>query len=475
MTALSGLCGREVHCCVNSCIAYTGVYELLDACPHCHADRYTTKTGRNNRARRVPRRIFLYLPLIPRLKALFRDQAMARKLRYRAQRQTDDYIVRDIFDGKHYNRLRGERVVVGTDTLGHRYFSQPTDIALGLSSDGFGPFKSRKQSCWPLLLFNYNLPPSIRTRLENTLCLGVIPGPSSPKEIDSFLEPFIDELEELGRGVPAYDAAAGHPITLHAYLIACFGDMPAVAKLMCMKGHNGVRSCRACRIRAVQPSTGKKTYYTPLSRLFIPDAPHPHRYDPLDLPLRTHANYLEQALHVQASKNDAAEIRRSRRTGINSLSPLARVSSLDFPGSFPHDFMHAMFENVVPMLIDLWTRGGKWDTFGSDNEDYHLPARVWAQIGQACADSGDTIPSAFGCRVPNLAEHRAHATSESMCLFATHIGPAVLRDRFRYPRFYKHFIRLVHLINACLAFEITREGIQEVRAGFAQWVTDFER
>lgn len=471
--ALSGFCGREIHCCINSCVAYTGAYTPLDQCPHCGEERY--KPARNNRVHRAPRCIFLYLPILPRLRNLYRDSTLAQKLRHRAERDLDPANIRDIFDGAHYNRLCGERVAVGGDVLGHHYFSQPTDIALGLSSDGFGPFKSRQKSCWPLLAFNYNLPPTIRTRLENVICLGVVPGPSSPKEIDTFLEPFIDELEDLARGVPAYDAAAGHPITLHAYLLACFGDMPAVAKLMCMKGPNGKHPCRACDIEAVHPEEGDTTNYTPLKRTFVSGAPGPSSYDPLNLPLRSHIDFLEQALYVESAENDAVEERRSRETGINSLSPLARISSLNFPRSFPHDFMHAMFENVVPMLLDLWSRSDKWKTFGNAHEDYHIPPDTWKAIGKACVASGNTIPSAFGCRIPNLAESRRELTAESRCLFATQVGPALLRGQTRYPRFYQHFIRLVGLINTCLRIEITRADLQRIRAGFARWVQDFER
>jgi hypothetical protein len=299
---LSGFRGHNIHCCINSCIAYTGVYQPLNECPHCGEARY--KSARNHCVQCVPCRIFFYLPIIPWLCNLFRDSLMARKLHYRAERPANTNIIHNIFDGTHYASLQGKHVAVGGDVLGHRYFSQPTDIALGLSSDGFGPFKSCKQSCWPLLVFNYNLPPSVRTRLEHVLCLGVIPGPCSPKEIDTFLEPFIDELEELARGVPAYNTAANHPIVLHAYLLACFGDMPAVAKLMCMKGHNGKRRCRACSIVAVH-SESSNTYYTPLLRSFVHSTHDPPRYDPLDLPLRTHADFLKQALHVEASVTDA--------------------------------------------------------------------------------------------------------------------------------------------------------------------------
>ncbi|KAF8604901.1 hypothetical protein BDV93DRAFT_84112, partial [Ceratobasidium sp. AG-I] len=233
------------------------------------------------------------------------------------------------------------------------------------------------------------------------------------------------------------------------------------------------RPCRACKIKAVH-AVGHKTNYTPLSRAFVRHA-DPPCYDPLDLPLRTHADYLKDAIHVESATTDLAENRRARRTGIKSLSPLVRISSLNFPKSFPHDFMHVMFENIIPMLLDLWTQSGKWKSFGTEHEDYHLPPDVWSAIGKACASSGKTIPSAFGCRVPDVAKSRYELTAESKCLFATHIGPALLRNRFRYPCFYQHFVRLVQLIHTCLDLEITRQHVEEVRRDFSRWVQDFER
>ena len=41
------------------------------------------------------------------------------------------------------------------------YFSDGHDIALGLLTDGFAPFKKCDKMCWPIILFNYNLPPEI--------------------------------------------------------------------------------------------------------------------------------------------------------------------------------------------------------------------------------------------------------------------------------------------------------------------------
>lgn len=429
----------------------------------------------------LPAKYFQYLPIIPRLINMYRHRETVERLAYRSTCRPSSDTISDIFDGQHDKRLHRCRVVVDGERLAHRFFSQPTDIALGLSSDGFGPFKSRKKTCWPLLAFNYNLKPHIRFRLKNLICLGVIPGPLQPKDIGSFLRPFIDELEDLARGVPAYDALNNRPFCLHAYLLDCFGDMPAVAKLMYMKGHNGKHPCRACRICGVRnphPSTedDNKTNYVPLSRPFTTGRHEPRRFDPLDLPRRSHHQFILQAQQVESAPTDAEENRRSRHFGINALSPLARLSSLDFPASFPHDFMHAIFENVIPTLIDLWTHSGRrFSNFGTGRENYVLAADVWKDIGLACAQSGSTIPSAFGCRVPNLAQERAQTTAESTLLFATLLAPALLRHQFKSRVYYTHFIELVRLINLCLDFELPRRDLRTVREGFAKWVKDYER
>lgn len=475
---LSGIKGVRIDCCVNSCMAFTSPFDALDYCLCCGENRYRSRLDPN--APRTARKYFQYIPLIPRLINMYRHPETANVLAYRSTYEASAQLVRDIFDGEHYQNLRRSRVVVNGETLRHNFFSLPTDIALGLSSDGFGPFKSRKKSCWPLIAFNYNLKPHVRFRLENLLCLGVIPGPHAPKDIGTFLSPLIDELEDLARGVPAYDSRSNHPFALHAYLIACFGDMPAVAKLMYMKGHNGKHPCRACRIGGVRnpdpaPGEDNKTNYTPLSRPFTTGRHEPRHHNPLELPRRTHREFIMHAQLVEAAHNDAEEDRRSRHYGINALSPLSRLSSINFPASFPHDFMHVMFENVVPMLIDLWTHSRKFATFGTGNEDYIIDNDVWREIGAACVQSGATIPAVFGCRIPNLAQDRPQTTAESTLLFATLLAPALLRNRFNSRHYYDHFIKLVQLIDMCMALELPQHQIEEIRNGFATWVIDFER
>ena len=132
------------------------------------------------------------------------------------------------FDGSNYKTLRKTHVTIGAEKQNHKYFEDPRDITLGVSMDGFTPFKKHKHTFWPLIIFNYNLPPKIQFLIQHIICIGVIPGPKKPKDFDSFLW-LIEELLELASGVWAFDVTAETMFTLRAFLIIAFGDMPAIS------------------------------------------------------------------------------------------------------------------------------------------------------------------------------------------------------------------------------------------------------
>ncbi|KAF8601798.1 hypothetical protein BDV93DRAFT_410381, partial [Ceratobasidium sp. AG-I] len=142
---LSGIQGVRIDCCIDVCVAFTGEYESYQNCPQCGKDRYEPDPQRPGQSR--PRKTFQYIPLIPRLINMYRDCKMADKLGYRGNFRSMAGVFRDIFDGALYQRLRSRRVWVSGQKFDHNYFDMPTDVALGLSTDGFGPFKSHKQSC----------------------------------------------------------------------------------------------------------------------------------------------------------------------------------------------------------------------------------------------------------------------------------------------------------------------------------------
>jgi hypothetical protein len=396
IATLSGLEPEIYHACINSCVAYTGTLESRTTCPFCTEKRLNTD-GR-------PRQKFVYIPLIPRLQAFAMNQRVSQLMQYRHEFTTGSDetcskpgVVKDVFDGELYKELCHENVVVGDETLSHRYFDDRRDVALGLSTDGFGPFKRHKHTCWPLIVFNYNLPPDIRFQMENILSLGVIPGPKKPKDPNSFLWPFVREMLRLAIGVVSFDILSREMFRLCSYLIEVFGDIPAISMIMRIIGHNGYSPCRMCKILGLRvPGSSSTTHYVPLERSRHPDAAASGSYDPRNLPLRSHDEMLEQAKHAEAAPTEAEATRRSRSTGIKGTSILFHLHSLRFPRSFPYDFMHLFWENLMKNLIKLWTSDFK----GMDSgvEEYELEASVWSAVGEATASSGATIPSCYGAR-----------------------------------------------------------------------------
>ncbi|XP_070660442.1 uncharacterized protein [Malus domestica] len=86
------------------------------------------------------------------------------------------------------------------DNLYPDFASKIQNVRLGLASDGFNPFGKMRNdhSTWPVVLSVYNLPPWMCMKQPNLLLSLLILGPRSPgKEIDVYMHPLIDELNEL--------------------------------------------------------------------------------------------------------------------------------------------------------------------------------------------------------------------------------------------------------------------------------------
>ncbi|KAL1720227.1 hypothetical protein EV715DRAFT_197471, partial [Schizophyllum commune] len=139
VSELSGITSMSYDCCVGSCCCFTGPYESLDACPYCQQSRYDTN-GK-------PRASFDYIPIIPRLAAMFLDKTRSETMQYRHNYQSRAGRTADVFDSENYEDLRHEHVTIGGDELPHKFFEFASDVALGISTDGFAPFKRRKQTC----------------------------------------------------------------------------------------------------------------------------------------------------------------------------------------------------------------------------------------------------------------------------------------------------------------------------------------
>ena len=369
---------------------------------------------------------------------------------------------KDIFDGKDYQTLCEAPITIDNIPLesGAMYFGDPQDVALGLSTNGFGIFNRGQATTWPLILFNYNLPPETRFHVNNIIPIGIIPGPNKPAIPDSFLIPLLEELYQLARGVHTYDALSRSMFYLRAFLIIIFGDMPAISMLMKMKGINGLSPCRACAIKAILiPGDTNRTHYVPLSTNLAGLG-------------RSHEELMMQAKEVNQAPTKAAADTLAKEYGIKGTPILSFLNSIALPQSFPFDFMHIAWENVVRTLVAHWT--GDFKSLDQGDECYEL-RKAWKEIGAIGATSGPTIPSVYGPRIPDVSQKGSYMSADMWTFWTKFLAPVLLRKAFNKSEYFEHFVDLVELFNICLQFEISQAEVEKLRTGFKRWVQGYER
>ncbi|KAJ7161525.1 hypothetical protein C8R46DRAFT_1222629 [Mycena filopes] len=135
--------------------------------------------------------------------------------------------------------------------------------------------------------------------------------------------------------------------------------------------------------------------------------------------------------------------------------------------------MHLIWENLIKNLILLWT--GDFKGLNEGEGEYELAKAIWEAIASRTSAAADTIPSAYGSRVPNIAKDRPNVSAEMWAFWTMYLGPVLLRRKFRNIKYYRHFIELVRLLNICVQFEITDDEVEIVRVGFIDWVKAYEK
>ncbi len=148
----------------------------------------------------VPVKVVWHFPLAARLLQMYQAPAIAELMTWHNKNQSTDGKVRHAPDGKAWAHI---------NATWPKFAADPRHIRLGLATDGLNPFgeKSSSWSTWPVMFFNYNLPPWLVTKRFFVILSLIIPGPESVKvaNFDVYLEPVIEELEELWKGVARLD------------------------------------------------------------------------------------------------------------------------------------------------------------------------------------------------------------------------------------------------------------------------------
>nr|XP_016485194.1 PREDICTED: uncharacterized protein LOC107805637 [Nicotiana tabacum] len=216
---------------------------------------------------KIPRKVLRYFPLKPRLQRLFTSSGIASDMTWHHDQRLKDGVLRHPADSDAWKHF---------DTCNPGFARDPRNVRLGLASDGINSFGnlSVSYSTWPVIIIVYNLPPWMCMKQPYCFLSLLIPGPKAPEnDIDVYLEPLVDELQELWYNrINTYDASRKENFCMRASLLWTLNDFPAYAYLSGWST-KGALACPSCNKET--PSTrlkyGRKFSYMGTRRFLSPN------------------------------------------------------------------------------------------------------------------------------------------------------------------------------------------------------------
>lgn len=219
-----GMDYNRIHACVNDCILFRHEHAYATHCTKCKEPRY--KEG-NVTSSTIPRKVLRHFPIIPRIQHMFKSKSFAELITWHARSRSSDGIMRVPADSPAWQHIESMWPIFKED---------PRHLRLGLGSDGVNPFgmRSTSWSTWPVVVINYNIPPWKCTKKGYVLLSLLVPGKYKVKNMDVYLEPLMEELLELWKGVRVNDVSrpiGSRLFTVKGILMWTMHDYPGLGEI----------------------------------------------------------------------------------------------------------------------------------------------------------------------------------------------------------------------------------------------------
>ena len=219
--------------CVDGCIAFTGPFLDLDACPECKEARYHPQS--NPRKPRKARKQFSTIPLGLQLQAQWKSHSGAKRMHYRNFKTRSIFEMMDS-DGtleiKEY-----DDIFHGSDYLEAvaRGEIQDDDVLVEFSLDGAQLYCDKESDCWFFIWIILDISPDLRYQKRYVLPGGFIPGPKSLKNKETFLLPGFCHVSALQKqGLKCWDGFHSKWIRSRPFFFAGTADtrgLPTISGL----------------------------------------------------------------------------------------------------------------------------------------------------------------------------------------------------------------------------------------------------
>ncbi|KIK13056.1 hypothetical protein PISMIDRAFT_119622 [Pisolithus microcarpus 441] len=256
----------EHDMCHNTCMAFTGPFSQLEACPTCNMSCWKQERLQGTHRRsRVAAQTFTTIPISPQLQALY----------WHKDSTTDmDYLCTCTMEVLQHLQETGDIPIIDDVMMVWDYLGtmldgdiKQQDIVLMVSIDGTQLYDSKESNCWMYVWIIINLLPDKHYHKLPVQPGGFIPGPNKPKHLDSFLFLGLHHLSALqAEGLPIWNARTNLWYLSYLYLIFTTADGPGLVYWNGMVGHSGKNSCcMYCGVLS-RHKMHKKHYYPALLR-----------------------------------------------------------------------------------------------------------------------------------------------------------------------------------------------------------------
>lgn len=354
-----------------------------------------------------------YIPLAPRVQSMIEKEGKYDQLySYLHSRENTDEYMRDCFDGEAYAHVCD--LFGGPEKV--RY-----DIFIAASTDGFQAFKNNSCDVWPIVATLFNLPPAQRSSVINMLPLMFIPHGVEPKNLQSYLIPFVNEIERTLSGGFKVRFPDGVERRVRFHLIWFTTDLAALVKIGGINGVNGRYPCRFCWLQGCYAQASKHYYFPSWVYDESQESGKCTYYNIRSL--RSRKEQEIEAFYCRLEATNTASKRRNiaTETGIKERSVLCSLSTMIPFHCFPPDIMHLIY-NVQKEFLHHHFSGVQEGFSVSENDIAFLEEELLA-FGMGISGQVSARPKRLTKFTSwKAADHKAFTLSYALILFDGYIS-----------------------------------------------------
>ncbi|GLB36899.1 hypothetical protein LshimejAT787_0311860 [Lyophyllum shimeji] len=417
--------------CIDSCVGFTGPFEVLDVCPKCSQPRYHPGTTKG-------RRQFPTIPIGPIVQALYGSEETAAMMHY-LENMTEKILKCADENGGQINEYTD--TACGQDSLNAWRTGKikKGDIAIQISLDGAQLYRDKESDCWMFIYIFHNLAPDSRYTKRFVIPGSFFGGPGKPKHYDSVMHPALYHIAALqNEGLRYWDASTKSYITRSTPFVSlATADGPAMTNMTGMVGHSGKFGCRLYCGLPGRRRDGDGHYFPLLQK---PDNYSVAGCDHPDVTFKDLAQYRENCdtryqtnlRQLIAAENPSQYNNLRLSTGLCKQTLFSGLRhAIGIPNIFVMDLMHLTALNDPDLLLGLWR--GTIKCYPPDTKDSWdwkvLVGKVWEAHGKTVAMATPYLPSSFG-RVPRNPAEKINSGYKAWeyLLYLFGLGPALFRS-----------------------------------------------